>query len=66
MNDGIQFPPELYKYDAQRKGWALRVITYICPDCGRTVNQPVLSVYQVNTICNCQYPHHVTQMVLVR
>lgn len=63
--DETNFPKELYRFDERQQGYVLRTITYICPDCKRTVNQPVISTYQVNTICNCQYPHYVNQMVML-
>ena len=60
------FPKELYRFDQLANGYVIRTITYICPECRKTVNQPVLSTSVVNTICNCQYPNHVNQMVLVK
>lgn len=43
----------------------LDFIVWVCPDCGRTVKGPNPSTWQPNTICQCQYPNHVTQMVQV-
>ena len=38
-------------------------IMWVCPDCGRTISCPNPSPYVPNTICECCYPDHVTQMV---
>ena len=40
-------------------------VVYLCPDCGRTIRWRNPSVSIPNTICQCNYPHHVTQMVMV-
>lgn len=43
----------------------IEVCTFICPLCKRTVSQPRISTYSVNTICNCNFPKSVTKMVLL-
>jgi hypothetical protein len=42
-----------------------RNIVYICPLCASTRKQPVISCYQINTICSCNLPYSVTQMTKV-
>lgn len=42
-----------------------RLRIYVCPACGRTVKQPYLSYYIVNTQCSCEFPT-IYQMQLVR
>jgi len=54
-----------YKYDFNRQCWVIRSLTYMCPDCKRTVEQPVIGIYQVNRDCLCQFPHHVNQMIQI-
>ena len=53
-------------------GWGVWVndtragyVEYICDACGRTEKEPLVSIYQINTMCTCglnQQPSFVTQM----
>ena len=39
-------------------------VIYVCPSCGRTIKWPNPSTSTPNTICSCEYPEFVTQMVV--
>jgi len=34
-----------------------------CGSCGRVATLSLPSIYNLDRICNCAFPHHVTQMV---
>lgn len=54
---------ELYfHFNHATQSWVPKKITYVCPACGRVRQQQLLATYQVNTICQCEYPHAVYQM----
>jgi hypothetical protein len=57
------FPSEYYRL--QGNMYVKRNIVYICPLCASTRKQPVISCYQINTICSCNLPYSVTQMIKV-
>ena len=43
----------------------IKKIVWLCPECYRTISCPDPSSYTPNTICTCQYPNQVTQMIQV-
>ena len=40
-------------------------ILYQCPGCGRTMKRAMVSIYQINTTCTCNFPTCVYMMNIV-
>lgn len=49
-------------YNQYYQGRVEDVVIYRCRYCGRTVQQPVVAIYAVNTLCDCQFPDSVNEM----